>query len=79
MLKSVISFLKKVVEKHAVEEILNEAAETFAYLANPDANICTKVHSAVTLLVDHLNDNFIQSVQFLITQGDQFTAHDTGI
>ena len=69
--------LTQVVEKHAVEEILNEAAETFAYLANPDANICTKVHSAVTLLVDHLNDNFIQSVNFLLTQGDQFTAHDT--
>ena len=35
--------LTEIVEKHVSDEILSEVAETFAYLANPDANICTKV------------------------------------
>ena len=38
-----LSELRDIVEKHVSEDILSEVAETFAYLANPDANICTKV------------------------------------
>ena len=42
-LDDLLSELRDIVEKHVSEDILSEVAETFAYLANPDANICTKV------------------------------------
>ena len=69
--------LTETVEKHVSDEILSEVAETFAYLANPDANICTKVHSEVILLVDKLEQQFTNGVEFFIAQSDRFTAAET--
>jgi len=78
-LDELLNELKQIVKKHAVEEILIEVSETFAYLANPDATICTKVHSAVTLLVDHLNDNFVQTINFMQQNENELSGEDTAV
>ena len=60
-----------------MKEVLSEVAETFAYMANPDANICTKVHSAVSVLVDKLIENFRNGIQLLTLHGNEYSAQDT--
>ena len=76
-LDDLLEQLTNIVEKHVADEILSEVAETFAYLANPEANICTKVHSAVILLVDRLYGQFENGADFLVTHGEDFTATET--
>ena len=76
-MEDLLEELTSVVEKHVADEISTEVAETFAYLANPDANICTKVHSAVIILVDRLCNQFSNGVDFMVQMGDQFSETET--